>query len=522
MRILVTGASGLLGSHVAHYFSKKHNVIAQFYSNKIDIRGCHNIAVDLTSDTELKALFKLKPDIVIHCAALASIDECERNKKLAWNLNVTLTKKIAQHCEESKARLIFISTNAVFDGKQKEYHENDEPSPINHYAQTKCLAEDSVLKYRQNTVLRFVPIGPSLTGNPGFLDWIFKQLVTEQQIQGLCDITFNPIFVRTAAENIETIIEKKLVGIYHLGSKESISKLDLIKKIKCHAGIAGHVNSTTLKKLGLLAARPKHLKLATTKFLTATGAQATTVNSELRKLFDFLKSRDYAEFKSMAKPTHENIFAVIPALNEESTIEAVLTTLQNIASIIVVDDGSTDKTVMLAKAHPSQPIVIQNNNNLGYDKAIEIGFRQAIKQNASIIFTFDADNQHRLQDIEELLVPIKAHTCDIAVGHRKSIPRISEHLFVLLLQRLRINDPLCGLKIYRDYIFKTVGHFDRLGSIGSQLTIESQLRGFRLYQKPIICNQRKDTSRFGKKLASNIKIIGAMVRVFLHYGRRLL
>jgi dTDP-4-dehydrorhamnose reductase len=522
MRILVTGASGLLGSHVAHHFSKKHSVIAQFYSNKIDIHGCHNIAADLTSDAELKALFKLKPDVVIHCAALANIDECERNKKLAWNLNVTLTKKITQCCEELKARLIFISTNAVFDGKHKEYYEDDEPSPINHYAQTKCLAEDFVLKYKQSTVLRFAPIGPSLTGNPGFLDWIFKQLATEKQIQGLCDVTFNPIFVRTAAENIEAIIEKKLTGIYHLGSKESITKLDLIRKIKCRAEITGHINSTTLEKLGLPGARPKHLKLATTKFLTATGTQAATVDGELWKLFDFLKTRDYAEFKSMAKPMYENIFAVVPALNEENTIEAVLTTLQSIANVIVVDDGSIDKTVMLAKAHPSQPTVIQNNDNLGYDKAIEAGFRRAIKQNATIIFTFDADNQHRAQDVEELLVPIKAHTCDIAIGHRKSKPRISEHLFAWLLQRSHINDPLCGLKIYRDYIFKTVGYFDKLGSIGSQLTIESQLRGFRLYQKPIICNQRKDTSRFGKKLVSNVKIIGAMLRVFLHYGRRLL
>jgi glycosyltransferase involved in cell wall biosynthesis len=212
----------------------------------------------------------------------------------------------------------------------------------------------------------------------------------------------------------------------------------------------------------------------------------------------------------------KKITAVIPALNEEDTIRKVLSGLRKeVSEIIVVDDGSKDKTAEIALKEGA--IVLSHETNKGYDKSIDDGFALAAKRGTDIILTFDADGQHNPEDIPLLIAPILSGKADLVVGRRPYKARITEHLFAMLSRKKAgIDDPLCGLKAYDIKVYKDIGYFDRLSSIGTELMFRAKKRGYRIMQMDIKLNKREDTPRFGRKLKANWKIFKAIVKTSLY------
>lgn len=206
------------------------------------------------------------------------------------------------------------------------------------------------------------------------------------------------------------------------------------------------------------------------------------------------------------------IVAVIPALNEENTIFQVLRGVKNyVDEVILVDDGSTDQTVEIARREGVT--VISNKKNLGYELSIDRGFSQAEKAGATIIFTFDGDGQHDSADIPKLVDPIIKDEADVVVGIRSHYPRIMEHLFAVIAKRkANIRDPLCGLKAYHIKVYKDIGYFDKISSIGVQFVFSAKKKGYRIAQRPISIQKREDHSRFGKSIEANWKILKAIVK----------
>jgi hypothetical protein len=150
---------------------------------------------------------------------------------------------------------------------------------------------------------------------------------------------------------------------------------------------------------------------------------------------------------------------------------------------------------------------------MGYDKSIDNGFKEAKKQDADIIITFDADGQHNAYDIEEMIKPIINGKADLVVGKRPEYARITEYLFALISRfKVGIKDPLCGMKSYSINVYNEIGYFDKVGSIGTELMFNAKKKGFRIIQKPIHINPRKDESRFGKRIKANIKIFIAIIK----------
>lgn len=211
----------------------------------------------------------------------------------------------------------------------------------------------------------------------------------------------------------------------------------------------------------------------------------------------------------MDKP---KVFAVIPALNEENTIAQVLRGVKNyVDEIILVDDGSTDKTAEIARE--MDVIVILNERNLGYEPSINRGFSLAAEKNATVILTFDGDGQHDPVDIPKIVDPILKGEADVVVGMRPHYPRVMEYLFAIIAKRkANIRDPLCGLKAYHVKVYKDIGFFDRISSIGVQFVFSAKKKGYRIEQRPISIQKRKDDSRFGKSIKANWKILKAIVK----------
>ena len=202
---------------------------------------------------------------------------------------------------------------------------------------------------------------------------------------------------------------------------------------------------------------------------------------------------------------------VIPAFNEENSIYRVVKNIIPHGEVIVVDDGSSDKTSQKAKL--AGAIVISHKTNLGYDSAINSGFREALKREAEFILTFDADGQHD----ENMIKFASSHLeegYDLVLGKRKNKQRWAEIIFSLYTNyKWKIKDPLSGFKLYKANIYRSLGYFDSYKSIGTELLLYALQKKYNVKEFPMITKERKDMPRFGSNLNSNIKILRSL---FIH------
>ncbi|MBI5655062.1 glycosyltransferase family 2 protein [Candidatus Uhrbacteria bacterium] len=208
------------------------------------------------------------------------------------------------------------------------------------------------------------------------------------------------------------------------------------------------------------------------------------------------------------------VVAVIPAYNEGRTIAKVIQGVRQVVDeVVVVDDCSKDDTGVQASSAGAH--VMRHETNGGYDKSIDDGFKEAAKLGAGIIVTCDADGQHRPEDITKVLEPILKGEADVVAGQRDKTTRLGEKIFAVYTRyRFGLRDPLCGLKAYRREVYDKVGHFDTLGSIGTQLLAEAWKNGYRVATVPVIILPRPDESRFYAKLfRANVKILKAMFKI---------
>ncbi len=202
----------------------------------------------------------------------------------------------------------------------------------------------------------------------------------------------------------------------------------------------------------------------------------------------------------------------MPAYNEAKTIgDQVRSLIPHVSKVIVVDDRSTDDTAQIAERAGAH--VIRHTLNAGYDASLNDGFKAATESGADIIFSFDADGEHDAVDVPKMLAPILNDEADIVAGQRPKTRHWGEDVFAFVTRRrFGITDPLCGFKAYRRSVYDSIGFFDSVRSIGTELMIRGIRRGFRLKLVPITLHARiDDSSRFYTlNLRGNLKMIRAM------------
>ena len=208
------------------------------------------------------------------------------------------------------------------------------------------------------------------------------------------------------------------------------------------------------------------------------------------------------------------VVAVIPAFNEGATIADIVEQVRRrVDEVIVVDDASADATG--AKAQDAGAVVVRNPSNLGYDSSLNRGFAKAAENGAGIIFTFDADGEHRPEDIPAVVEQIASGQSDLVLTMRPHLMHFAERIFALYTRlRFGIRDPLCGFKAYHRRVYDRFGQFDTLKSIGTELALRAIKAGYRASFVPIARETRQDTSRFYARLIrANWRIFRAMLRV---------
>jgi dTDP-4-dehydrorhamnose reductase len=264
MRIGITGASGMLGTALASHLSKSHQIFATSRNKGVEGQNIEWDCFDLTDTALLNQwLEETRPDIIIHCAAIINVDACEDSVEIATRLHVETTKIMANYLDTNNGRLIYISTDSVFDGKKQDpYSEGDVPNPINAYAKTKIAGEKATLSIKNGLALRVNIIGWTQEGRASFAEWMLRRVINNTTLNLFYDVYFSPLHVDKLSLIVERIIEDPIYGLYHCASSDSISKYDFgVQMTKIFRLSVSNINRVSVESMNFQADRPKNMAL---------------------------------------------------------------------------------------------------------------------------------------------------------------------------------------------------------------------------------------------------------------------
>lgn len=222
MKILGTGLNGLVGSRIVELLSDRYEFENLSRSSGVDISN---------KDQVLEKVKNSDAQIVLHLAGKTNVDGCELDKPLgkegeAWKINVEGTRNVADACSQTNKKIIYISTDFVFDGAKDSYSEEDIPSPINWYAQTKYEGEKIVKELKIPWIIS--RIAYPYRANFSKLDFfraILNRLRKGESVVAITDHIFTPTYIDDIASAINTLIMSSLQGIFHVVGSQSLTPL---------------------------------------------------------------------------------------------------------------------------------------------------------------------------------------------------------------------------------------------------------------------------------------------------------
>jgi len=218
-RAIITGAAGLIGQYLVRTASR--------WAPGWDVQGLSRADLDLTDRANVERTWQsIKPNAVIHCAALSRTKDCEQNPDEARRINVEVTAYLAQLSQDIP--FIFLSSGEVFDGRTGWYSERDEPNPINVYGKTKLEAEQAVLQNPRQTVVRIVlTAGTSETGDRSFVEDMCRTAKAGRDVTLYADEFRCPLPAAVIARVIWELVDSEQPGLYHLGGSDRLSRWEI-------------------------------------------------------------------------------------------------------------------------------------------------------------------------------------------------------------------------------------------------------------------------------------------------------
>lgn len=293
MRIYITGIAGMLGYNIFQSLRDRAKVDGLDVLD-IEISGLNYSKMSLLDSEALeKELSKKKPDVLIHTAAMVNVDKCEEEPEAAVQMNTCVTENLARLCDKYHMKMIYISTDAVFDGEKRElYTEEDKVNPINIYAKTKLDGEQAVLQYPNHLVFRTNIYGLNIQDKYSFGEWIYYSLKENKTLNMFTDIDFSPILVTELAEVIYLACKKNLSGLYHACGTGVMSKYDFGVKLKEICQITtGEIKASTSEQAQLKAKRSKHMGMSNQKLCKDLEIHISTPEESIYKFYELIKQR---------------------------------------------------------------------------------------------------------------------------------------------------------------------------------------------------------------------------------------
>ena len=282
-RILITGLSGLLGNNLAYCLKDTYAILGVYHSHPIQMDGIKTVCADLVSgDGVCKIIASFNPDIVIHCAAQANVDLCEEHPLEAEKMNVLATKYLIKSIK-ANTKVIYISTDLVYDGIKGGFSENDTVNPLNFYGETKYKAELEALTRKNSLIVRTNFFGWNIIEDKFSLgEWVIHELSRHNAIKGFTDCQFSSIYTFELARLLDLAIQKDLTGIYNCVSSTSLSKYDFLCKIAEKTGLnKGLIKPISIDDFEFKAKRSKNLDLSVAKLAGALGIDIPSIDDSI-------------------------------------------------------------------------------------------------------------------------------------------------------------------------------------------------------------------------------------------------
>jgi len=283
LKLLVTGASGLLGHKVAQLALEKGHEVYSLYNEHPTTFGTP-IKLDLTNQSEIsKVITKLKPDAVIHTAAYTDVDGCKTNQDLAWKINAEATKHIAIASASINSHLTYVSTDYVFDGEKGFYTEEDKTNPISYYGYTKLKGEEFIKEHAKKwCIARLSVLYGWLDYKQNFATWLINSLNQKKKVKVLKDQYVSPTLNTNLAQMLLEITERKILGILHTAGGTRVSRHEYALKL----AEVFNLNKDLIKpaKMGEMpwkAKRPRDSSLNVNKATALLNKKPLTLNQAL-------------------------------------------------------------------------------------------------------------------------------------------------------------------------------------------------------------------------------------------------
>lgn len=260
MKVLVTGANGLIGQHIGKLIlkSKTFNLLPTGIG-KSRVKDFENIyqKLDISNSVEVKNLLKFeKPDIVINCAAISHVDICEQFPDKCYKVNVLGVKNLIDNLNP-QSKFIHLSSDFVFDGTSLNYEENDKPNPLSIYGKSKLQAEEYIQQnFKNHQIIRTILVfgfGENLSRN-NILTWAYSSLNQNKNIKVVNDQIRKPTYIKDLAKAIFDLMVNYQNSIFHISGDEEISIYQLAKKVAEVYGfdknLIASISSKSLNELG--------------------------------------------------------------------------------------------------------------------------------------------------------------------------------------------------------------------------------------------------------------------------------
>ena len=282
MKILITGANGLLGNELVSVLKNDHSLIL-FSHSQLDISDSESVNKQIDSSL---------PDIIINSAAYTQVDACETNYDLAYKSNAIGPKNLANKCKQLGIPFIHISTDYVFEGNEnnnKPYKEDDKLGPKTVYGKTKLEGENLV---KQNCDKYFILRTAWLYGQgKNFVKTMLNLSKKNKELKVVNDQIGSPTYAKDLAKAIKEIIDKKSdkYGIYHITNKGEVSWYEFAKKIFEIKKIEIKINPVTSEEFPRPAPRPHYSVLNNQKWIDAGFNPLRNYEEALKEYLDSFK-----------------------------------------------------------------------------------------------------------------------------------------------------------------------------------------------------------------------------------------
>lgn len=293
MKFLVTGSAGLVGSQVVRdLVNLEHQVYA-----------CYNVSkpqtgipvhLELTNtENMIKTVESIKPDVIIHLAAMTNVDQCEKEKELALKINAKSTEILSKQAAKNGSFFVYVSTDYVFDGKTGMKRESDRINPVDYYGYSKYQGELAVQDMASSWCIArtSTPFGIHDT-KKSFPSFVIENLKAKKEISIVTDQYTSPTYVPNLSKMLIEISTRQILDIIHLAGTTRISRYDMAIQVaeKSHLD-KSLLRQSSIKDMNWTAKRPKDSSLDVSKATQLLKEKPISVEQGLDQFIDEIKTK---------------------------------------------------------------------------------------------------------------------------------------------------------------------------------------------------------------------------------------